>query len=40
MLSANPRTGLMAKNIARLDEAQRQALRQKVADTFKNLEQL
>lgn len=40
MLSGNPRTGLMAKNIARLDEAQRAALRQKVADTFKNIEQL
>ncbi|MCR2745616.1 cryptochrome/photolyase family protein [Limnobacter parvus] len=40
MLSANPRTGLMAKNIARLDDAQRTALRQKVADTFKNIEQL
>ncbi|HEX4855533.1 MAG TPA: cryptochrome/photolyase family protein [Limnobacter sp.] len=40
MLSANPRTGLMAKNIARLDEAQRQALREKVADTFRNIEQL
>ena len=35
-----PRTGLMAKNIARLDDAQRTALRQKVADTFKNIEQL
>ena len=40
MLSANPRTGLMAKNIARLDDTQRTALRQKVADTFKNIEQL
>ncbi|WP_334118674.1 cryptochrome/photolyase family protein [Limnobacter sp.] len=40
MLSANPRTGLMAKNIARLDDSQRTALRQKVADTFKNIEQL
>jgi len=40
MLSGNPRTGLMAKNIARLDDAQRAALRQKVADTFKNIEQL
>lgn len=40
MLAANPRTGLMAKNIARLDDAQRTALRQKVADTFKNIEQL
>lgn len=40
MLSANPRTGLMAKNISRLDDAQRTALRQKVADTFKNIEQL
>ena len=40
MLSANPRTGLMAKNIARLDDAQRTALRQKVVDTFKNIEHL
>lgn len=40
MLAANPRTGLMAKNIARLDDAQRTALRQKVADTFENIEQL
>ena len=40
MLAANPRTGLMAKNIARLDPSQRTALREQVGKTLREIEQL
>lgn len=40
MLKSNPRTSLMAKNIGRLDESQRQALREQVQLTLKNMDTL
>lgn len=40
MLSANPRTGLMAKNIARLSDDERQKLRQQCELTLKKLDTL
>lgn len=40
MLKSNPRTSLMAKNIARLDDEQRQALREQVQLTLKNMDSL
>lgn len=40
MLAANPRTALMAKNIARMDAQGRQAVRAKVDELFKNIERL
>ncbi|MDH4394065.1 MAG: cryptochrome/photolyase family protein [Limnobacter sp.] len=40
MLKGNPRTALMAKNISRLGDEQRQALRDQVQFTLKNIESL
>lgn len=40
MLAANPRTGLMAKNIERLDESQLKALRSQVEHTLNSLDSL
>lgn len=40
MLKANPRTSLMAKNIARLDDNQREALREQVQLTLKNIDSI
>jgi deoxyribodipyrimidine photolyase-related protein len=40
LLKGNPRTSLMAKNISRLDDEQRQALREQVQATLKNIESL
>jgi deoxyribodipyrimidine photolyase-related protein len=40
ILLKNPRTSLMAKNIARFDRVQRITLRQQVTNTLENMEQL
>lgn len=40
MLKGNPRTSLMAKNIARLDDNQREALRDQVQLTLKNIDSI
>ena len=40
LLASNPRTGLMVKNIQRMDDEQRQAVRDKAGQLFKNIEQL
>ncbi len=40
LLASNPRTGLMVKNIQRMDEEQRKAIRDKTDQLFKNIEQL
>ncbi len=40
LLASNPRTGLMVKNIQRMDDEQRKAIRDKADQLFKNIEQL
>ena len=40
LLASNPRTGLMVKNIQRMDDEQRKSIRDKADQLFKNIEQL